>query len=109
PEDYFITLVYLIISPDRSIQYIKCGHPEPIYYKDSIVNSLPGQSPLIIDLNLIPQDHIQTIKLEKGTTLLLYTDGMVEATNSKLEMIQTQGLMDLFKAVMDRKDPDIFN
>ncbi|WP_442915959.1 PP2C family protein-serine/threonine phosphatase [Leptospira sp. GIMC2001] len=109
PEDYFITLVYLIISPDRSIQYIKCGHPEPIYYKDSIVNSLPGQSPLIIDLNLIPQDHIQSITLEKGTTLLLYTDGMIEATNSKLEMFQTQGLMDLFKTVMDKKEPDIFN
>lgn len=107
PEDYFITFVYITLDGNGNMEYIKCGHPEPLVYSGGEVTALPGRSPMIVDLDLKLHDSICSTKLQPGTTLLLYTDGLIEAMNDRLEMIGTEGLMEVFKAAVDTKE-DLF-
>jgi sigma-B regulation protein RsbU (phosphoserine phosphatase) len=97
PEDYFITFVYIILDSNGEMEYIKCGHPEPLIYDGSEVSTLPGLSPIIVDLDLHLNDSICQYKMKKGSSLLLYTDGLIEATNSEYEMLETSGLMKIFQ------------
>lgn len=96
PEDFFITFVYLTLDSNGYMEYIKCGHPEPLLHFNGDVSTLPGRSPMIVDVDLKLRDSICYTRLEKGTTLLLYTDGLIEATNEKLEMVDTDGLSRIF-------------
>lgn len=108
PEDYFITFVYITVDKEGNMEYIKCGHPEPLVYYNGEVTSLPGRSPMIVDLDLKLKDSICYTKLEKGTTVLLYTDGLIEASNEKLEMIDTSGLSQVFKETIESNEEDLF-
>jgi serine phosphatase RsbU (regulator of sigma subunit) len=108
PEDYFITFVYIVLSKDGSMEYIKCGHPEPLIYHNGKVEALPGRSPMIVDLNLKLQDSICQYKLLPGSTLLLYTDGLIEATNENLDMLDSKGLETILKETIESKESDIY-
>lgn len=103
PEDFFITFVYLTISSNGIMDYIKCGHPEPLLYHQGKVETLPGLSPMIVDVDLHLRDSISSTKLSPGSVLLLYTDGLIEATNENLEMVDTEGLSNIFKKAIEKK------
>jgi phosphoserine phosphatase RsbU/P len=96
PEDYFITFVYIILDANGEMEYIKCGHPEPLLFDGSQIIPLPGLSPMIVDLDLKLKDSICHYKINKGSSLLLYTDGLIEATNSSYQMLGENGLTDIF-------------
>ncbi|MCC5814845.1 MAG: SpoIIE family protein phosphatase [Leptospira sp.] len=108
PEDYFITFVYVTIDSQGFMEYIKCGHPEPILYSNGEVITLPGLSPMIVDVDLKLSDSICNKQLERGSTLLLYTDGLEEATNQDLEMVGTDGLSRIFQASLEEEHSDLF-
>jgi phosphoserine phosphatase RsbU/P len=108
PEDYFITFVYVTIDSQGYMEYIKCGHPEPILYSKGEVITLPGLSPMIVDIDLKLKDSICNKQLEKGSTLLLYTDGLEEATNKNLEMLGTNGLSSIFQESLEKENLDLF-
>lgn len=96
PEDYFITFVYLILDSNGEMEYIKCGHPEPLLFDGTNIVPLPGLSPMIVDLDLKLNDSICHMKLKKGSSLLLYTDGLIEVTNTSLQMLAEEGLTQIF-------------
>ena len=88
-EDMFISMAYLILDDQSSaVTLCRAGHDAPLLYsaKDGSVSKLtpPGMA-LGIDsgdvFNRISTDF--SVELESGDYLILYTDGVTEALDSK--------------------------
>ncbi|MCG6149125.1 fused response regulator/phosphatase [Leptospira levettii] len=97
PEDYAITFCYAIIDQDLNLSYINGGHPAPIIYMDGETKLLKGMSPMIMGINMITNDEVQSIALKQGSKFFMYTDGASEAMNSKMEYITEEGMRDIFQ------------
>jgi sigma-B regulation protein RsbU (phosphoserine phosphatase) len=88
-EDMFITMAYLVLDPSTGdVLYSRAGHTDPLVWRVATgqVESLstPGMA-VGIDkgevFDRIARDV--TIHLDPGDTLLIYTDGISEATDNK--------------------------
>ncbi|MFQ5675521.1 MAG: SpoIIE family protein phosphatase, partial [bacterium] len=107
----FVTVFYLIIdSKKRSLNYASAGHNPMILYRPTTKQTYylnPKGFPIGVKLpqedffkNYIESD---TIKLAKDDILLLYTDGITEAMNSKRELFSEERLQ---KVLHDYGDLD---
>jgi serine phosphatase RsbU (regulator of sigma subunit)/anti-sigma regulatory factor (Ser/Thr protein kinase) len=79
-EGDFATAIYLELDPDgRTARFSSAGHPPPLLLS-------PGRDPLFLEggrslpLGVLagPDRAEQTVQLEPGGTIVLYTDGLVE-------------------------------
>jgi sigma-B regulation protein RsbU (phosphoserine phosphatase) len=84
----FATLLYMELdSPAGSLTVCSAGHLPPLLRKaDGTVSriSVPGSAPLGILRGM--EFGQETTGIEPGDTVLLYTDGIVEAMNSREEL-----------------------
>ncbi len=82
-EENFITAVVLEIPHDRPVVHlIDCGHPPPLLVRDHQVMTLHvahPAPPLGLGELAEPTYAVETFAFEEGDTLLLYTDGVIEA------------------------------
>ena len=86
-DDMFVTVFYAIYNIKTGyVSYSNAGHNPPhLLRKDGSVSELPMSKNTImgvIDGLEYQENHIQ---LEQGDTLVMFTDGVNEATNAKLE------------------------
>jgi len=93
----FVTTYYSILDiPTGKYTFVSAGHNPPVLYRknNNVVSylSLPRTPPLAIFPN--KKFVSQEITLEKGDALLLYTDGVTEAFNSRSEMYGTGRLLE---------------
>ena len=96
-EDHFITLVYCELTDDRNglVLYANCGHNNPILCRAD------GSSEMIETTGQIlgpfPDEKFKTDNffMRNGDVLLLYTDGVSEATNEHGEFFGEQRIIDL--------------
>ncbi|MCH8872584.1 SpoIIE family protein phosphatase, partial [candidate division KSB1 bacterium] len=96
----FVTVFYLIIdTKNRSLNYASAGHNPMILYRSSTKQTYylnPKGFP--IGVQLPEKDFFKkyiesdTIKLAKDDILLVYTDGITEAMNSKRELFGEERL-----------------
>jgi serine phosphatase RsbU (regulator of sigma subunit) len=88
-KNHFITTSYFIIDTEKkTINYSRAGHCPTLYYdhkkKESEYLSIDGMGLGILRNNLYKQYvHEKTFSFLPGDILVLYTDGIVEAKNSK--------------------------
>lgn len=88
PNERFVTLFYLEIYSDEKglCMYVNAGHNTPFHlrYESDQIESLNSTGGVLgVSAN---QDYkIDSFYFHKYDTLLLYTDGIVEATNNKFE------------------------
>jgi sigma-B regulation protein RsbU (phosphoserine phosphatase) len=87
-SDLFVTLLYAILEPDSGeIQYVNAGHMPPIVVRsdDGSVEELRTHG---MAMGVLPDIEYedQEVHLEPGDVLLLYTDGIVEASNAGRQM-----------------------
>jgi serine phosphatase RsbU (regulator of sigma subunit)/putative methionine-R-sulfoxide reductase with GAF domain len=80
----FVTVFYLVLDvASHQITYVSCGHNPPLLVRGtgSDVLWLRGKG---IALGVTEEISLeeQTVALERNDTLLLYTDGITEATNA---------------------------
>jgi anti-sigma regulatory factor (Ser/Thr protein kinase)/FixJ family two-component response regulator len=82
------TLLYLVLQPDgRSASFANAGHPPPLLIgpdrKPSLVEGKRG-----VPLGVLPYASFEetTVRLEPGSTLVLYTDGLVEERGISIEV-----------------------
>ncbi|HVP57924.1 MAG TPA: PP2C family protein-serine/threonine phosphatase [bacterium] len=83
PKGSFATLVHLEIERDSGrVRVLNAGHMPPIAIKASAIERL---DPIAPPLGVVSgQAYIeQTLELETGDTLLVYSDGLTEATNQQ--------------------------
>ena len=101
----FVTLYYIIIdSKKRRINYASAGHNPMILYRQSTNKTYylnPRGFPVGISL---PDPELfkksiesDTIQLAEDDILLLYTDGITEAMNSRREMFGEERLQEVFR------------
>jgi len=85
-SDKFITLFYGILDPEKhSFQYVNAGHDFPLYFSN-------GSEPTRLSTEGIPVGVIEdfpyqenSLNLEVGNILLIYSDGICEAMNGQQE------------------------
>lgn len=101
----FVTLFYVIIdSKQRRINYASAGHNPMILYRQRTNKTYylnPRGFPVGIslpDADLFKKSiESDTIQLSEDDILLLYTDGITEAMNSRREMFGEERLLDVIR------------
>jgi phosphoserine phosphatase RsbU/P len=79
-SSHFATVVCGRIGSDGEVQICNAGHPLPLHVCKGGISSIESTG---MPLGLFSEGnyHSLTINLEKGDSLLLYTDGLTEASN----------------------------
>ena len=81
------TLAYAVIdTAGSSIRYVRAGHPPPLVRRaDGEVSQLNGKGALPVGVAPNVRYPSSTLKLAPGSTLFLYTDGLVERRGKSLD------------------------
>ena len=95
-SDKFITLFYCRLYPDeRRIEYCNAGHNHPfILSKDGTVKYL-DKGGLILGIMPDLDYQLDSVDLERGDALIMYTDGVSEAMNKENEEFGENRLLDV--------------
>jgi phosphoserine phosphatase RsbU/P len=108
--DKFITFWYCVIDVhEGSMSYAGAGHWPPILFRKSgqAISLKEGGTPLGIFPNQI-YEHTG-VNLESGDQLVLYTDGLTEATNSDGEEFGEARLIELASRHLRLGAPELLN
>ncbi len=92
----FVTLVYLILEPATGkICFANAGHLNPVCSGEGCAVALGSHSAKGPPLGIIPNLSYtgETLTLDPGQTLSLYTDGITEAKNSNADLFGEDRLM----------------
>jgi sigma-B regulation protein RsbU (phosphoserine phosphatase) len=103
PESYFVTLFLLQIEiATRRIRYCGAGHDAWIVSHEGEARQLPSTTfPLgIKDLGGITLDS--TITTEGGDMMILFTDGLTDATDSSGQSFGTQRVLEVVRQLSDK-------
>ena len=95
PRNMFVTCLYGILDPQTGhMQYANAGHDLPYYRHGGTVHQMRATG---MPLGLMPNMHYEEKEafLDPGDTILLYSDGLVEAHNADREMFSFPRLMSL--------------
>jgi sigma-B regulation protein RsbU (phosphoserine phosphatase) len=95
--ELFITMSYLSYHTKTGrLRYTNAGHPPPLLYRS------PGDTffeldaeGLILGVKRGVQFEEQSLSIERGDLLLLYTDGIIEAEGQGGELFGSQRLRDI--------------
>lgn len=79
--EQYATAVYATIDSDGRLRIINAGHPPPYLLRRSRIERLPAQA---LPVGLIEETTypVSETTLEPGDKLVLYTDGLSEASNA---------------------------
>jgi serine phosphatase RsbU (regulator of sigma subunit) len=81
------TLIYAIIGPDGTLQFANAGHPPPLIVpaggEPTYLTQALSQPIGVRAAGTPHHDHITT--LSPGTTVLLYTDGLIEQRGRSID------------------------
>lgn len=96
----FVTVIYAVYSPETgSFMYANGGHNPPlIIHRDGSSTLLPPIGGIALGIApgmAFPQD---TLVLDRGDTLMLYTDGITEAMDADREEFGIERMQQVFAA-----------
>lgn len=80
-----------------SFEYSNGGHPSPMLYQNGNISILPGMGPLIIPIEINVKEEFKSVQLEKGSYMLLYTDGATEISDKSMNILGEDKLMKIFQ------------
>ncbi len=99
-SDLFVTLFYAILHPESGeIAYVSAGHMPPLVSRaaNGAIEELrsPGMA-----LAVLPGIEFEerTARLDPGDALVLYTDGVIEASDARQRMFGRERLMEVLRA-----------
>jgi serine phosphatase RsbU (regulator of sigma subunit)/anti-sigma regulatory factor (Ser/Thr protein kinase) len=95
PPKMFVTCLYAILDPSNGrLQYANAGHDLPYVSHDGLATELRATG---MPLGLMPDMRYEEkeVYMAAGDTLLLYSDGLVEAHNPERDMFSFPRLMSL--------------
>jgi serine phosphatase RsbU (regulator of sigma subunit) len=98
PEAMYATLFFADYDENtRLLRYVSCGHPAPLLYGHNGVSRLQTTSQ-VLGLFSDWKGSIGEVELRAGDTLLVYTDGITEATDETEEEFGEDRLLAMLKA-----------
>jgi len=93
----FISMFYCEIEHNGNLVYCNAGHHPPLLFNGGSVLEL-DQGGLILGPNPEARYERGYVRMEAGSILLLFTDGIVEAQNPSGEMYGTGRLVELVRS-----------
>jgi anti-sigma regulatory factor (Ser/Thr protein kinase) len=102
-ESQMATMLYLIVDPAESVvRWVNAGHPPPLVITRGETHFLEGEASVPLGVLPFPTYDEATAPLEPGSSLLLYTDGLVERPGEHID----DGLAELSARVREApEDP----
>jgi serine phosphatase RsbU (regulator of sigma subunit) len=89
----FVTAVYGLLDPGTgAFTYANCGHNPPLLLRVGGACETLGSGGPALGMWPGAQFTPDTVTLERGDTLVLYTDGVIEVMNAAGEMFGTERL-----------------
>jgi len=90
----FISLFYANIENNGNLFYVNAGHPAPLLIKGNDIQELNSTG---LIFGALPEIELQReyARMEPGSLIVLYTDGIIERTNSAEDEFGIQKLKDL--------------
>ncbi|GAC1568145.1 MAG: hypothetical protein NVS3B14_16410 [Ktedonobacteraceae bacterium] len=101
PPNMFVTCLYAILDPlSGRLEYANAGHDLPYCRHNGQVSELRA---IGMPLGLMPGMHYEEkeMTLAAGESILFYSDGLVEAHNTRREMFGFPHLMELLGGDLD--------
>ena len=101
PNGLFITTFVAVYDPETGdLTYANAGHNHPYILADRLVelDGALGMAAGIFGGEVYEQE---TVHLEPGNVVFLYTDGINEAENENMEMFGNEAMEDVLKAHMN--------
>jgi PAS domain S-box-containing protein len=95
----FVTLFYGVLSEkDRTLTYVNAGHNPPILCRSD--RSMEELMPTGIALGVMEHQEYssRTVKIGSGDVVALYTDGVTESINGRVEMFGEDRLRSIIRA-----------
>lgn len=83
-EARFVTLLFGVITPDGRLTYCNAGHNPPLVIGSSGVRRLEAGGSVLGILNTASYDQ-EDVALAEGDTIVVFSDGVVEALNAANE------------------------
>jgi phosphoserine phosphatase RsbU/P len=96
PVERFITFFIMIFDPiNHKFTYVNAGHNPPFLFRENRtdINELMASG---LPLGMVEEEQFEAhqIDLQHGDTLVLYTDGVTEAANKKLQQYGEEKLQE---------------
>ena len=109
-DDKFTSLFYGELTTNKNglFLYANAGHNPPMFYK-SAKNRIELLNPTGPVLGPAPQSKyfVENINIYLNDILVLYSDGITEAANTKFEFYEEQRLMTMIKKLKDKSPKEI--
>ena len=93
----FVTAIYAVLEPQSGqVTFVNAGHMPPL-----LVRAADGVAMLLrthgMALGILPGSEVpeETIDLNPGDILIMYTDGVIEAADNKQEMFSRERLIEM--------------
>ncbi|WP_159910909.1 PP2C family protein-serine/threonine phosphatase [Pantoea sp. 18069] len=103
----FVTVFYAVLQlSSGQLTYVNAGHNPPILVQQGIAQFFPKGRNMGLAVLEDQQYHEGTLQLRAGDSLLLYTDGVTEATDAHSALFGDARLLQVvqsFKAQPDRR------
>jgi hypothetical protein len=102
----FITLFYSELEDNGNFFYVNCGHPPPIFFGNNSIHELTRGG---LILGPYPKAKYERgfVFFEKGNTVVMYSDGVTEATNTLGLEYGTERLTELVKSNLQASSQDL--
>jgi len=94
----FITMFIGIYEKDcRELTYINCGHNPPFFYNNGKIEALKNGCPGLGMIDHLPTPNVGKVKVGQKSTLVCYTDGLVEVENNSNLEYGTERIVNLLE------------
>jgi sigma-B regulation protein RsbU (phosphoserine phosphatase) len=101
-----VTLLYAFVDPIEGVMhYSNAGHNYPVLINHTVAELKLAGLPLGVDGDTEYDE--KSVPIEPGTSVVFYTDGVVEAFNKEGELFGFERLMALLEASRDMEPKDL--
>jgi serine phosphatase RsbU (regulator of sigma subunit) len=100
--DLFVTVFYAVLDPvSDMLCYCNAGHNPPYLLDGQDLAKCQELTRTGLPLGVLEDETwgLHTVQLGKGSTLVMYTDGVTEAENPQMELFGKERLLETLKAV----------
>jgi len=103
-DSQMATMLYVIVDPAaNAVRWVNAGHPAPVMVVDGEPRFLEGAGSVPLGVLPFPTYEEVSDRMDPGSTLLLYTDGLVERPGENID----DGMAELAARVREApEDPD---
>ncbi len=101
PAHQFMSFLYGILDTSAmTFTYSNAGHPTPFHIRDGRIDTLISHGLLLGVSDTATYEH-SVLPLALNDTLVLFSDGIVEAMNKNREMFRGDGIVDSIQRCVD--------